>query len=191
MNNNEFVALVEELKAGNNTRLKLIFETHSAYCINKLISNHQCTLEEAEDIYMDSIINFRDKILSGKLEILTDLKSYLFATCKNMLLVKLKKEQRVNKAVLEIYDDKTYEIDDDDLFSDPSYQEKILSVMNEAFSFLNENCQKILRAFYFERLSLDEIAEKYGLANANVVKVSKSRCFQKLVGQIKTLQNSK
>lgn len=183
MSREEFADLVEELKSGNNRMLKSIFEMHASYCIDKLVFKYKSSREDAEDIYVDSVLNLREKIVAGKIEAIGDLKSYLFATCKNMLFVRIKKEQRVNDAVAVTYGyANTVENDDSNQL------EEMLRLTEESLSAIPIKCQEILKAFYFDKLSLEEIAVKFNFASANVAKVSKARCFQKLVEQVKSYQ---
>jgi RNA polymerase sigma factor (sigma-70 family) len=180
MDQSEFERLVKELKAGQNSRLKYIFQENAKFCISTLIFQYKCSREDAEDIYSDSILNFREKVIQDKISVLTDLRSYLYATCKNMLLVRFKKAQRITEAATvlsQAADDFEYSDDENEL----TYFEEIFKITEKAMTSLPEKCQALLKAFYFDRISLEEIAEKYNMANANVAKVSKSRCFQKLI----------
>lgn len=183
----EFLDLRDELRSGDNRRLKTIFEAYSSHCIRKLLYDYKCSHEDAEDIYTDSILNLRDKVVSGKLEAITDIKGYLYATCKNMWLARFQKEKRLNNAAFELYAHQaTYELDQEDFLE---YRQKIIRLTEEGLSGLSEKCRQMLKAFYFDRLDMEEIAEKMSFANANVAKVSKARCFQKLIESIKMLEN--
>jgi RNA polymerase sigma factor (sigma-70 family) len=184
MEHQEFIGLKLQLKTGNNDELKFIFEANALYCIHKLVSEHRCSKDDAEDIYSDSVLNFREKIVSDKIDSIINLRSYLYATCRNMLLAKLKKKELVDSAAIEHYADSLEsELDETEI-----YREKIIKLTIEALSSLPEKCREILKAFYFDRLSMEEIAQKMKLANPNVAKVSKARCFQNLLEQIKVLQ---
>jgi RNA polymerase sigma factor (sigma-70 family) len=181
MSHSDFKKLVQELKGGQNEKLKQLFQENSKYCIGKLVYKFRCTREDAEDIYTDSVLNLRDRILDDKIDMLTDIRAYLFSTCRNMLLNRFKKEKRVTEAVAEIFEP----VDDSNMLFESedqvSYQEGIFQLTVKAMGALPEKCQALLRSFYFEKLSFAEIAIKYNMANANVVGVSKSRCFQKLL----------
>lgn len=185
MNYKEFVTLKEELKAGNNRLLKNIFRENCSYCIKGLIKKFNSSAEDAEDIYMDAILNFREKIVSEKIEVLTNLRSYLFATCKNMWLARSKRKERTDKAITDLYGDEEYYEIDYGNNEYPDYQEKIIELTERALSTLSDKCRQILKSFYFDRVVIEEIAEKMNFANSNVAKVSKTRCLQKLVSQVK------
>lgn len=181
----EFINLKRQLKTGNGEQLKSIFESTASYCINKLILKHKCGQEDAEDIYTDAILNLRDKIINDKIDSLVDLRGYLYATCKNMLLVKLKRAKRFNNSLENFYNGHTVNILQDD---DVSYKDGIIKLAMDALSTLPVKCRELLKAFYFDQLSMEEMADKFKFSSANVAKVSKSRCLQKLVEQIKNMQ---
>lgn len=185
----EFRRLASELKSGDNTTFKIIFEQYASYCISKLIRQFKCSREDAEDIYVEAILNFREKIITEKVDALTDLRAYLFGTCKNMMLVELKKKQRINTAVAEIHH--SADAKDAGDSDDSQYKEELLAITEEAMGTLPSACQQLLKLFYFSKLSLEDIAMQMQLANANVAKVSKSRCFHKLITMIKELQQQK
>jgi RNA polymerase sigma factor (sigma-70 family) len=189
MDSVKFSELVRQLKAGNNELLKSIFEAHSSYCIHGLLSRHSCSRQDAEDIYIDSILNFRDKIVSGNITVITDLKNYLYATCQNMFLARLSKAQRVYNAAVEIsrYSGGIH----DTLNDEDDFKEQMISLTKDGLSDLGDKCRDILTSFYFVKLSLEEIAVKFNMANANVAKVSKSRCFQQLVNNIRSIRTEK
>jgi RNA polymerase sigma factor (sigma-70 family) len=185
----EFRQLASELKSGDSNTFKAIFEQHASYCISKLVRQFRCAREDAEDIYVEAVLNLREKIITEKIEAVTDLRAYLFGTCKNMMLVELKKKQRINTAVTEINHLAQTEVRED--YDDAKYKEELLAVTEQAMGNLPAACQQLLKLFYFDKLSLEEIATHMQLANANVAKVSKARCFHKLITLIKDLQQQK
>jgi len=188
MEQKELESLKVELRSGCQKRFKLIFESNSEYCINKLLFLHSCSLEDAQDIYVDAIINFREKIIVGKIDAVGDIKTYLYGTCKNMLLTRIRKQQRVSEAISEFYSGHSdSDIDQGHL----KYKEHISQLTKEALALLPEKCQHLLKLFYFDKLSMEDIAAKMQFANANVTKVSKARCFQKLIEQIEIIQQEK
>jgi len=45
---------------------------------------------------------------------------------------------------------------------------------------LGETCRKVLMYYYFEEMSMQEIADKLGFANTDTAKTKKYKCKQKL-----------
>ena len=60
------------------------------------------------------------------------------------------------------------------------HQGQLLKLMQKGMEDLEERCQTILQLFYFEKLSMTELAEKLGYANAHSVTEQKRRCMIRL-----------
>jgi DNA-directed RNA polymerase specialized sigma subunit len=52
--------------------------------------------------------------------------------------------------------------------------------MYESLQKLGENCQRILRLFYFEKKSMEVIAQEMEYTNAENAKNQKYKCLQQL-----------
>ena len=180
MNQEEFSALKAQLKEGDNNYLKIIFEEHGAYCINNIQRKFKCPLEDAEDILVDAILNFRDKILQDKIEYITSIRNYVFTTCVNMKREKdyytNKKREKEHEVTLFLYDEND---------EAQEYKEELLNLSLNSFKQLGESCQQILRYFYIYKYSMTEIATKMNLSNANSAKVTKARCYKKWLEIVK------
>lgn len=170
-----------ELLSGNNQCLKILFEQFGTYCIRLLQKNTGCSKQDAEDILMDAVINFRQKIITGKIQYLTSAKNYLFTTCYNMALVRFNKEKVKNTRIADVVEA---------LYapSEPiGDREAMHDIFAAAMSALGEKCREIITLYYFEQLSMKDIAEQLGLGNAEVAKSTKSRCFKKLTEEASRL----
>ncbi len=180
MDQEEFDAIKEQLKSGNNEYLKVLFEQYGAYCISNVQRKFNCDLEDAEDIFIDAILSFRDKCLRDKISYLTNARNYLYSTCLNMKRQKnysiKRKKEKEHEVALYLYDE------NDDLLE---FKEKLITLSMRSFNQLGESCQQILRYFYVYKHSMSEIAEKMQLANANTAKVTKARCYKKWLEIVK------
>lgn len=180
MNQEDFSTLKEQLKSGQNDYLKVIFEEHGTYCISNIQRKFKCPLEDAEDILVDAILNFRDKILQEKITHITSIRNYIYTTCVNMKREKdyytYKKKEKEHEVTLFLYDE-------NDSFQE--YKEELLTLSLDSFQKLGESCQQILRYFYIYKYSMTEIASKMGLSNANTATVTKARCYKKWLEIVK------
>ncbi len=180
MSQEEFYVLLEQLKNGNNKYLKTIFEEHGAYCITNIQRKFKCPLEDAEDLLVDAILNFRDKILHNKITHITSIRNYIYTTCVNM---KREKNYYANRRKEKEHEVKLFLYDEGDNTSE--YKEQLLKLSLDSFKQLGEPCQQLLRYFYIYNNSMEEIAIKMNLANANSAKVTKARCYKKWLEIIK------
>ena len=137
--------------------------------------------EDREEIYNDSFIALCNNISSGKLQQLTcSLQTYINQIGKNKTIDLLRKKNSVQS--LPEYEiigcgnnlDITY---DDNNAIAIERQEEIYKLVKE---MENDTCRKILFGFYWQRHSMEALAELIGLNNADVAKSTKVRCFTKL-----------
>ena len=187
MNEVAFQRLKEQIQTDNPRGLKFVFDETNRYCTRTLIKKTGCSMDDAEDIFMDSIIIFRENILSEKLVSLTNVKTYIFGICWNLwrdlnrARVKWQKEQNeVERQFLLI--NETDELPFEFSGYDP-VKSKVRSIKH-ALEALSEKCRRLLTFVYIEQRSQKEIAELMQFASAGVVKVTRHRCYQQWVKKI-------
>lgn len=59
-------------------------------------------------------------------------------------------------------------------------EEKRFEKLGSAIDMLGEPCRSLLKDFYYQDLSMTEIAEKFGYTNADNAKTQKYKCLQRL-----------
>ncbi len=195
MTEQEFQKKADKIKQGDNSPLKWVFEQCGDYCIRYLRSKTNCQAADAYDILVDAVMNFRDKVLSGKLTYITDIRYYMTSTCWRMWLKRYKKrkgELERRSDVQRYYYDSRYSEEEYDTMvqaenAEAQMAEKKQSIdaTMEALKTLGEKCEKILKMFYLEKKSMVDIAQIMQFSNANVAKTSKSRCYKKWRAAIK------
>ncbi len=183
-------SLVDELKNGNNQGLTIFYREYSGYCINRLVKQNKCSMEDAEDIFIEAVMNLREKLVGGQLDRVMNVKSYLYKTCHNMFLVRLDQQSRFREKLSDI----------ERFYYQSNHQEKyerfdahLMEATKEAWSNLSERCKDIIHYFYVDNLSMSEIAELMDLSDRNVAKTTKSRCYKKFVEmalELKTIKES-
>lgn len=191
MTERAFIELQQQIRKNDDRGLRSVFEQGNKYCVLTLIKKTNCTKADAEDIFMDAILIFRENILNGKLQQLSNLKTYLFGICWNLwrdLNYARKRWQREeNEVQRQLYlalEPETKGLSTLELDELKTEAEEQLKWVQRALARLNENCQKLLKLVYMEKRKYEEVAHMMGFASANVVKVSKYRCHQKWVKEI-------
>ncbi|MEQ9405059.1 MAG: sigma-70 family RNA polymerase sigma factor [Cyclobacteriaceae bacterium] len=173
-----FRKIVDSIKSGDNVGLKHIYVEYGPYCVKKLISSRNCSTHDAEDLFIDAVIILRNNILQEKITDLGSVRAYLFKTCENIFLAKLKKEkseENKHSEIKEIY----YSNESEN--GDISWNNEIVNATKEAWSQLREKCQDILSYFYVDNLRMKEIAELMNFTNSDVAKTTKARCYKKFM----------
>ena len=182
MTEKDLQELKRALEKGDNSSLAFIFNEHADFCIENLVHKNNCTRQDAEDIFVDSVLIFRENILKGKVTYLTNVRNYVYTTCRNQHLANLQRSQSREKKLQKITPPMELHDSENPLIKaeEQSESDRMQHIANEAFELLNENCRKILHLFYVKSMSLKEIAEQTGISSAGVVKTNKYRCLGKL-----------
>lgn len=170
--------------AGDNSCLKEFFTDHSEKVISALVNKTKCSTQDAEDFFIDAILSLREKILHQKITDLKNVRGYIYTTCYNMWLNKINQEKKLDKTIIELN-----KVPDNEEKNE-SLKEENLALSQEALSMLGTKCQGIIKLYYFEKLSMKDIANVMDFSSPDVAKSTKSRCFKKLVENINKLVTS-
>lgn len=188
--------LVLEFKEGNKTSLDEVFKDNYQYCVNWLIKKYDCTKADAEDIFMDALLVFRTEVLKGRVSD-KNLKGYLVTVSKNIYLQRIRKSSKNPRISLDTAEyaigkeTGLYDEDFDPLLKKETYQAEEekginqLSAYKEAWEQLGDQCQKVLKGFYIDKIKLKELQHQLGYSSYDSIKSIRRRCFN----QLKSLAN--
>jgi len=168
--------IIEKIKNGDRSQLAIIYRTYRSEFIAWITSHHQCSRDEAREVYQVSILALHENILSNKLSSLhSSIKTYLFAIGKNKFFEFRKAESRFDDAVepetIEMEELETWESED---------REAKLQVAEKSLEKLGDPCKTLLELYYFHDMSMDEIADKLNYKNRDTAKNLKCKCLNRL-----------
>ncbi len=172
--------LVEAIKANNDVVLKSLY-TNNYHKIEALVLKNSGTKDHAKDVYQDAFIVVWKNIKQDKFvpQNQSSINGYLYTIAKNKWMDVLR-SQGYKKTIVasqlhhfEIKDEENNDIDDDIL------KDKRLEDVMLAFKNLGDACKSLLHKFYFEKKSMNLIAEELALDSAST-RNKKYRCMQKL-----------
>ena len=144
------------------------------------------TEEDAKDLTQDVIILYWRKDVAEKKKAIEDPSytprvianemGYLYGMGKNLWLKELERRKISPQFP---YDE---EIDMFERYAEEedSYKAMLMKVVSTTLSTLGENCRTLLIMFYYEQVSMDEIAERMDFGSRRVAITTKSRCWQRL-----------
>lgn len=167
--------LFQLLSTDSEKGLIRIYDIYRGEFINWCIKAYSTNEDDAADIFQDSVIALYYNIRSGQLtELTSSLKSYLFAIGKNTALKKINKQSKllINDDVVRL----SGQFEQIDHFEDEDKKKVVAALLDK----LGEPCKSILTLFYFDKFSMDAIANRLGYKNEHVVKAQKLRCFNSL-----------
>lgn len=144
--------------------------------VKRFVLANQGNEDQAKDIFQDSFLVVWQNAKEGKFTPRnnTALQGYLFQIAKNKWLDWVKSSQFKKEKNLgdSSYPESIEEEIDQNL--EPEFE-----LLQAGFQNLGETCQQVLRYFYFDKKSLEEIASEFGWSS-KTVKNNKYRCMEKL-----------
>lgn len=171
--------IVRAIKMSENAVFKWIYKKYFPM-IQQLILMNSGTEDDAKDIFQIGIILLHEKIKDDAYNKKSSLKTFFYSICRNQWLKKLQQSKFTDR----INDTHEYselavsDANDDDFIQLSEMQDVLL----KQFDKLDQNCQKILKLFYYDHVPMSVIAERIGYTNADNAKTQKYRCIQKLQG---------
>ncbi|MDH5602958.1 MAG: RNA polymerase sigma factor [Cyclobacteriaceae bacterium] len=164
----------ERICQGDEKALEYLYKKYYRMMTKLVISNNG-TEQEAKDIYQDALLVFWQKAISKNLVLTSKISTYIYSICQNLWRKELERKKR-----------HTNESGDSFEFQDIEKKEKA-RIMLECIDNLGETCKKVLMYYYYDGMSMQDIAEKLGFANTNTAKTKKYKCKQKLDHLVKSL----
>ena len=167
---------IDGLRTGNNEVLSALYKKYYNIVL-KFIVNNSGTQEAAQDIYQETIIVLYENVQKPGFELNCQLQTYIFSIAKRLWLKQLKKS---SKTFLFKEDGENELVDVSEEISEHLNKEVELDKLTQSLTELGEPCATLIKDFYVHKLSMDEIAEKFGYTNADNAKNQKYKCLQRL-----------
>ena len=159
--------ILDKIAKGDESALKYLYKKYYRMMTKLVISNNGSE-DEAKDIYQDALIVFWQKVIGGQLILTSRISTYLYSVCLNLWRKELDRKNRLSH---EEKDEVQY------IDNDKEEREKII---HECISELGDTCKRILTYYYFEKMSMQDIAEKLDFANTDTAKTKKYKCKKRL-----------
>ena len=157
----------ERICKGDEKALEYLYKKYYRM-MTKLVITNSGTEEEARDIYQDALIVFWQKATSGNLVLTSKISTYIYSICQNLWRKELDRKKRLSN------EERDFAVAID---GETEERNKIIA---KCLNQLGETCRKILMYYYFEEMSMQDIADKMGFANTDTTKTKKYKCKKKL-----------
>jgi RNA polymerase sigma factor (sigma-70 family) len=161
------VEIFDRIQKGDEKALEIVYKKYYRM-MTKLVISNSGTEDEARDVYQDALVVFWQKARSGNLVLTSKMSTYIYSICQNLWRKELDRKKRLSNEERD---------SPDSIDMDKPEREKIIARCMEQ---LGETCRKVLMYYYFDEMSMQEIADKLGFANTDTAKTKKYKCKQKL-----------
>lgn len=169
--------LLRQLANGERNAIEQVYKTHYRF-IAKWIVKMGGNDDDAGDICQESIIVLYEKAKSGDFELTSKISTYLFAIARNLWYKKM--QNRTGVIAIEDGDDLEIEGDYDSDIKAHNEREMHYEQLDSALDRLGEPCNTLLKSFYFNNNSMQQIAADFGYTNADNAKTQKYKCLARL-----------
>ena len=151
--------------------------------ISSLITYNKGSMQDAEDIFQEVVVNFIDIVQKDKFRGESTIKTFLVSLARYTWLNQLKKNDRsANRDVVFEKGREHEEADISEHLADMESKKALMTTIDK----LGETCRKILILFYYEGLSMREMLSHLSYENEQVVRNKKHKCLQQLTKLIKS-----
>ncbi len=161
----EFEQLRLQLKSDDLLLFEKIFLSHFKDCIAYIEKNYRASYEDAYDATMDTLLDFRRRILLDKIKY-GNLR-YLFTKMATQVYLK---NMSAKKSTMTPVGMKASIITPDEMD---------ISVLDQSWPELSRECQDLLKLHFYGKAKLAEIADEVG-KSASSIRKQKERCLGKL-----------
>jgi DNA-directed RNA polymerase specialized sigma24 family protein len=134
------------------------------------VSHRGGSLQDAKDIFHDSLIIFYEKIVNEPSTVQYTNESYLIGISKHLWIRKFNDDQK--KVGLDEMETKISI--PGDFFE--STDNKLISILEVT----GKKCLDLLRAFYYDNVELQKLKEMFGFTSVHSAAVQKHKCVEKM-----------
>ena len=168
--------LLSEERAVQDAAIRHLYR----YCIPKLarlMMGYELKEIEPVDIFQDGMAMLYLNLKKGRFKGDSSIETYTLSICKNVWLNKLRTLKHQESKLDQIKQEQVLWLDDVNIDF-----VKLKAIVEQ----LGSDCQAILRLYYYEKRSMDEITAHFGLTNKQSAKNKKARCMQQLMKIVKS-----
>ena len=182
----------EEIVRNWYNKIKPLFHNTLSKRYGNLLS-----ADDIEDLYQETFMAVYENLRKGTVKYNTAWSAYLIEIGKNLATKKIGKSLKSESLDgMYGYDEEKQEMqvrrvesllqeymqEDDSLCNN----NEIVHVLGDALQFTPEPCSTIIRLFYYDDMSMEEISAAVNMKNADTAKSKKSQCMKGFVTRVKT-----
>lgn len=173
MDSNE---LIDKIKSGDQKAFEQIYIAYRDEFLQWAVSINSIGLEDAKDVYQQSVISLYENIVNGRLmNMKSNLRTYLFAIGKNKYTEMIRNQKNKNfEIVTDVQDQSPAAIEQHE------DRERIIALSESSLSKIGNPCKELLELYYFHMKSVPEITEILGYKNVETTKNLKYKCLNRL-----------
>jgi RNA polymerase sigma factor (sigma-70 family) len=162
----------------NDDRALATIYTENYPSILRMVLQYNGSEDDAKDLFQEAMIVLYEKAQKEEFDLYSKLKTFLYAVCRHLWLKKL----QTGNWQLALPEELEEVLPAEDIHTIAEHEEKDqqFRVMEKTMSSMGEPCKTILEDYYVRKLSMQDIAEKFGYTNSENAKNQKYKCLMRL-----------
>ncbi len=140
--------------------------------VARYISRMGGSFEETKDVFQDALVIYYEKTMASGVGLNNDT-AYIVGTAKNLWVKRYHKSKQ------------NVSLDNIDTMLDEHYENPSNHRLMRFLETAGKKCMELLRGFYYDKLTLTEIADKFDYGGVRSATVQKYKCLEKVRETIK------
>ena len=165
--------IIDRLLYGSQTERNLVIKQLYRKCydqISSFVLKNNGSKTDSQDTFQEAMEIFYFQIQKRKFENKSSLSTYLFGIAKNIWLSQLRKHKAVSISSW-----------DQEIAEETSNAHFDLKLFYRLFDELEDDCKRILKCFYFEKMPMKQIVKEFSsISNEQSARTKKYRCLKYL-----------
>ena len=163
------------LREERERRFEELYET-AFPAVAAFVSKMNGSFQDAKDIFQDALVIYFEKSGGPTFGVVSMPERYILGIAKHLWIRKFKEDRKIiSLDSLE----STISIPED--YFPSLHSNRLLQILENT----GKKCMDLLRGFYFEKLTMREMARSRGYSNEHSVTVQKYKCLEKIRESIK------
>ena len=175
--------IIYQLRQGENQ--KAIAQLYECFpMIRKFIFNHGGNAADAQDVFQEALLILYRNAQKPDFTLTCAASTYIYSIVRFLWKDTLRKK---NKEVLVEDDIREVSVAFEDKLERSEMQEEKKITLAKIFDQLGQKCQQILQAYYYQKMSMKDIAQQFGYGSVNSVKTQKYKCIERAKKNAKSI----
>ena len=181
-------SIIEGIKEYDDGAVTALYNRHKNYCLYFMNSKYE-DQNTILDIYQDAVIVFIENVRNKNLKLVnTSIQTYLNSICYNQIKVRFNNTRKPVLVGDDFENHNNYNENINDWFNDVNdIKTERMKIIQEELQLMKDKgqqCFELLRKFFFEKCTMEKIAEQMNYTNAANAKAQKWRCQERLKKQV-------
>lgn len=167
---------ITDLRTGSRLAYEALYKEHYT-SVERFILKNSGTVDDARDIFQDSLLVLFQKLKADDFELTASLKTYIIAISKNLWFKKLRHiSYYAEVKMTEAFSNKFYEEISSSILHEKTYWEKLQTYMDK----ITAHCNYLLQAMFLKRKSIETIQQEFGYTSVHNAQNQKHKCINQL-----------